>query len=611
MAQAQTVKSADRDSIRLEKISQMLIAVATTDSIWHSHIEISVGMMPLPELVRNVARMGGVNLGIKGADEIFATCNFSNAKITDLIYYLCKEYRLDLGVTGNIVSIFPAETVIETKIPQIHYSVTSGTLRYDLDNDPLSEIAKRISDVSNINLIVPEPLLSRRISGFVGEIPADDAIVALASTNGLRAVKDSNDIWRITVRDSLSSGLTHSYLNIFTENQLLVDSIGLITAHITAGDVQSIILELCNRMGFNYFFASPISQRTSIYVTEVDFETLLGVLLAGTQYSFYYESGIYIFGIGKGGTEGFGEGLISVKVIPMRYRSVNKVDELIPDQIKRDLQVKQFSDLNSIIICGDQRQIGRVEAFLKSIDHSVPLITIEVMIAEVTNKIFRESGITAGLGTATDGLQTYAPFNMTLNASTVNNLLNRFGPTNLGRVSNDFYLSIKALEEQGVLEIKSTPKLSTLNGHEALLVSGETQYYKEVINNIIGTQNPMQSESYTWKSVEANMMLRIVPFVSADSTITLDIEIEQGEFTAREEKTAPPGIATRSFKSQIRVRNEEMVLLGGIDRSVRERNSTGLPFIVRVPVLRWIFGTTRKDKSDYKLTLFIKPTLEM
>ena len=97
---------------------------------------------------------------------------------------------------------------------------------------------------------------------------------------------------------------------------------------------------------------------------------------------------------------------------------------------------------------------------------------------------------------------------------------------------------IKALEEKGGLEVMSTPKLSTLNGHEAVLKSGETQYYKEVMNNIIGTQNPIQSESYTWKSLEANMTLRIVPFVSADSTITLDIEIEQSEFTAREEKSA-------------------------------------------------------------------------
>lgn len=175
------------------------------------------------------------------------------------------------------------------------------------------------------------------------------------------------------------------------------------------------------------------------------------------------------------------------------------------------------------------------------------------MIAEVNQKTLQELGLTAGFGKAPESPQTLTPFQMTLKANTINDLLGRLGPTNLGRVGDNFYMTIKALEEKGGLEVKSTPKLSTLNGHEALLKSGETQYYKEVQNSIIGTQNPIQSESYTWKSVEANMVLKIVPFVSADSTITLDIEIEQSEFTGREDQTAPPGIATRSFKSQIRL----------------------------------------------------------
>ena len=308
---------------------------------------------------------------------------------------------------------------------------------------------------------------------------------------------------------------------------------------------------------------------------------------------------------------GGGAGLTSVRVIPLRNRSVNRIEEAIPQSLKKDLQIKQFNDLNSIIVCGDQRQIGRVAAFLRSIDRKVPQITIEVMIAEVTKKTLQELGLTAGFGKAPESPQTLTPFQMTLKANTINDLLGRLGPTNLGRVGDNFYMTIKALEEKGGLEVKSTPKLSTLNGHEALLKSGETQYYKEVQNSIIGTQNPIQSESYTWKSVEANMVLKIVPFVSADSTITLDIEIEQSEFTGREDQTAPPGIATRSFKSQIRLCNGEMVLLGGIDRSSKDKTATGLPLIARIPILRWIFGTTRNNKSDYKLTLFIKPTVVM
>ena len=89
----------------------------------------------------------------------------------------------------------------------------------------------------------------------------------------------------------------------------------------------------------------------------------------------------------------------------------------------------------------------------------------------------------------------------------------------------------------------------------------------------------------------------------------MEIEITQTEFTAREEKNAPPGTATRSFKSIVKVCNEEMVLLGGIDRNSREKTSRGLPFIAREPVLKWLFGRHKHNKIERRLNIFIKPTV--
>jgi type IV pilus assembly protein PilQ len=105
------------------------------------------------------------------------------------------------------------------------------------------------------------------------------------------------------------------------------------------------------------------------------------------------------------------------------------------------------------------------------------------------------------------------------------------------------------------------------------------------------------------------MEITITPFVSQDEHITLEIKIDQTEFTAREEPEAPPGTATRSFSSLVRVQNEEMVLLGGIDQNISEKSNRGLPWISRVPVLRWFLGKSRDQKKDHRLNVFIKPTL--
>lgn len=182
---------------------------------------------------------------------------------------------------------------------------------------------------------------------------------------------------------------------------------------------------------------------------------------------------------------------------------------------------------------------------------------------------------------------------------------------NLGNVGPNFYLNLKLLEEDGAITLRSTPKLSTLNGHKAVLKSGEVKYYRESQVNIIGTQNPLQSESYLWKNVEASFVLDMTPVVSADSTITIRIGLSQDEFTERNngDLTAPPGMTKRSFNSIVKVKDGEMILLGGIEKNLSEDTSKGLPWIARVPVLRFFFGHVIKTQDTQKLNVFIRPKI--
>ena len=73
--------------------------------------------------------------------------------------------------------------------------------------------------------------------------------------------------------------------------------------------------------------------------------------------------------------------------------------------------------------------------------------------------------------------------------------------------------------------------------------------------------------------------------------------------------TAPPGTINRDFQSLIRVKNGEMIMLGGLEENTNSSSGRGLPLISRIPVLKWIFGNRTKSKSENKLTIFIKPTI--
>lgn len=306
-----------------------------------------------------------------------------------------------------------------------------------------------------------------------------------------------------------------------------------------------------------------------------------------------------------------------VRVFPMQFRTVDNIVEIIPERLKEKMDIKVFPDLNSLILSGDKYRVDELEKYLIGIDKSVPMISIDVVIVDATDRKSRSTGVKFGKGLEPSG-QSYGQFSpgvdVSLGAAQINKLINAFngiGLVNLGKVGDNFYAGLKLLEEDGTITLRSTPRLSTLNGHKATLTSGEVKYYKESQVNIIGTQNPMQSESYMWKNVEATFTLELLPYVSADSTITIHVDLSQDEFTERDngDLTAPPGKTKRGFNSIVKVHDGEMVLLGGIERNLLDDTSAGLPFIARVPVLRLLFGNVTKTKENRKLNVFIRPVV--
>lgn len=600
---------------RITQVRARLDTLILRDTTYLSEVDLSVGQVSLSELLRSVAQVGGVNLSVQDGANLLVSCNFSRARIADLILFLCEQYGLDIRVVGNIVSIFPYQAPIAPPpVPLIVYNRADSTLSYDLIAVPLREVARRLTDSSGVNLIVPQTLYDRPISGYVSSMPFSEALSVLAEINKLEVapVKGSG-AWMFAEPIPVGGGQPSTVQNYvrrrqFAPAQLAIDSVGRITAMIDRGNIYDIILDVCEQLKLDYFFITPVNAQTCIYMKNTDVKTLFDLLLTGTAYTYYEEGGVYMFGEAKR------EGLFSTRIIPMRYRTVDKLIDVIPENLKKGVQIAAFGDLNSMIASGDQRHVARVEQFLHEIDKTVPLITIEVMIVDASKDVILEAGLGLGVGTSpTQTSGTLSPgIDMTLGSGAVNNLVdkvNGLGIIRLGKVTPNFYASLKAMEENGTIELRSTPKLSTLNGHEAVLSSGEMQYYKETNNTYMGTQNPVQSTSYVWKSVEANMTLSITPYVSEDGHITMTIDLSQSEFTDRTEKEAPPGTTTRSFRSMVRVRNEEMVLLGGIDRQSHEKSSQGLPFIARIPVLKWIFGMHKNNKQERRLNVFIKPTV--
>ncbi|HEX8577557.1 MAG TPA: hypothetical protein VF677_14820, partial [Flavobacterium sp.] len=72
---------------------------------------------------------------------------------------------------------------------------------------------------------------------------------------------------------------------------------------------------------------------------------------------------------------------------------------------------------------------------------------------------------------------------------------------------------------------------------------------------------------------------------------------------------APPGINSREFTSIIRVKNEDIVVLGGLEEKVRNDSGTGVPLLSRIPVIKWLFSSRKREDTKKKLSVLIKPTV--
>ena len=288
---------------------------------------------------------------------------------------------------------------------------------------------------------------------------------------------------------------------------------------------------------------------------------------------------------------------------------------IIPDEVKKDLDIKIDKELNCFVVNGPSENIQRFESFIKYIDKPVPVILIEVMLLEVSRSAIVETGIRAGIGdkAVTTSGTIFPNSDITLGAQTINKIINRFdgfGSLNIGNVVPNFYLSLKAMEANGDLKIRSAPRLSTLNGHKAHLSIGETTYYVVTNQNFYGSQIPQASEIKNYQPIDAELSVSIKPLVSGDGQITLDIKVIQSSFNGeRIDEDAPPGINSREFTSIIRVKDQDIIVLGGLEEKVKNDSGTGVPLLARIPIIKWFFSSRKREDSRKKLTVLIKPTV--
>jgi type IV pilus assembly protein PilQ len=606
-------------------IENKLKEIAATTPGLNEKVELSVNGVSIQEFIRGLALTNNLNVSIDANLTAKIYNNFSNVTVSDILLFLVKKYDLDLTFVGNIMSFtqFTAPPVVIPTVKyvpksiKISYDKAGNLLSIDLSQDSLATVAKEITRVSEKNVVFAPDLTNKIVNGYIQNMPFNSAMDKFAFANGLKISPSEDNSYLIEKADAVSSGSQNSTsktnANKYSNNVQGVDLKSDAANHLTVEAINAPIVDLLaaasKELKINYFLFSEPKGNTSLNIKDETYDSFLNHLFNGTEYGFKKEGEIYMIG------ERNLEGLRATKVISLRYRTVEKVIDFIPADLKKGVEIKAFNDQNSLIVCGSQPRIDEIQAFLRDIDRVVPVISIEVMIIDINNSHTVSAGIKAGLGQAPTktGGDIYPSLNLNLGAGSINSVIdgiNGTGIVNLGKVTPNFYMTLQLMEQNGDVKINSTPLLSTLNGNEAKMSIGETRYYRENNTNTITTQSTTTVQSVIYKPLEAKFSMSINPIVSGDEQITLEIAVTQSTFTNQSGPEGSPfNQSSRDFKSLIRVKNQEMIMLGGLDNENKSETGSGVPILSRIPILKWFFGIHTKTKAKSKLTIFIKPTV--
>jgi type IV pilus assembly protein PilQ len=601
-------------------LSNTLDSLAIEIPALNERIDISVNSVPMSEFMRGVAKESGLNINIDPAMNQPVSNNFSNVKVRDILLFIARNYNIDISFIGNIINL-KNPVIIPTLTPPaiiIDYQPASETISIEANGVPVDLVAREITKKTGKNVVVTPGIQNLGIRSFIKEMPFASAIDKIAVGNNFKASRTDDGFYLF---EQVEPKIESSYNsmpqrgggnnNRNTDGGSLRvtvysrDSVDVIATDASLNDLLSKLFEPLN---ISHHLLAPVNDNVTIKRTGISVDELLSSLFTGTKTTYRKTNGSYWIGPRE-----MMEMQI-VKMVSMHYRTVDSLVVFIPENLKKGVEIKEYADLNSLIISGPADRVESLHHFLKTIDKVVPVILIEVLIIDNKNSKALSTGITMGLGdkpTKTSG-KISPGIDMTLGSQSVNNLidgLNGFGWVNLGKVTPNFYMTLKALEEDGYIELQSTPQLATLNGHKATMSIGNTEYYKEELNTMYGSVTTSSQKVTTYKPVEAELKLTIKPIVAGNQEVTLNIEVEQSDFTERISEFAPPGKVSRKFQSMVRVKDQEMILMGGLEEKEKRDLRSGLPLLSRIPILHWFFTSKNKTTSKSKLNIFIKPTI--
>jgi type II secretory pathway component GspD/PulD (secretin) len=255
----------------------------------------------------------------------------------------------------------------------------------------------------------------------------------------------------------------------------------------------------------------------------------------------------------------------------------NMLSIIIPDEGRINIDSRQ----NEIMVKGTKEELANVETIIAGLDKRAPQIMIEAKVAEITLDGEKDLGIKWSSGTG----DTKVEGQITIGELTLGGSLERSGLIEA---------TLKALQTEGKTNILSNPKVLTLDGKEAKILSGS-----KIPIRII-TPDGLETVEYR----DVGLSMTITPRLSSDGLITMEVN-PKIESLGTELIQGYPVINSREEKVIIRAKLDETVVIGGLITSEDIKNITKIPFLGDIPIFGKLFQFTHTKNKKTEIIILI------
>jgi general secretion pathway protein D len=283
-------------------------------------------------------------------------------------------------------------------------------------------------------------------------------------------------------------------------------------------------------------------------------------------------------------------------------------------------RLTQIPSQGAIVVRGTPDQVALADKLIADLDKSRPEVVVEVAIMQVQREKVRNLGITPPTS-ATVALQNNVTSSSSSSSSTTtsSSSSSTTGTINLNALAHlnatDFTFTISQAQANFLFTDSSTrllqnPQIRALDGQKATLKIGDrvpvaTGSYQSGVGGV--SVSALVNTQFQYIDVGVNV--DITPRIHANREVTLKLAMDISSVTGYTTigSISQPIIGQRKIEHEIRLRDGEVNLLGGLLEDQDVRGLSGIPGLANIPLFRYLFSTDSRDRTQNEIVFALIP----